>query len=100
VYRLLSRLRLDPGHPRTFAPARAQQLLQLTLFSPRALWADGSFWRSLQDYLGSRAWRAHLNASVKVSAIPVAFIGVKQKVAEQGADASVRRADWLPPQIA
>ena len=66
VHRLLSSLRIDAGHPHTFTPTRAKNMLQNGVF--RLLSCEvASYFEALRGDLQCRSTRARIKALVGVS---------------------------------
>jgi SAM-dependent methyltransferase len=76
VHRILSRLRLDPGHPHTFTTARARDFVRrhgFELLDCRA----GSYRRALLDDLRSPGFRPRLKAALGVSEYLISILAVR-----------------------
>ena len=76
MHRVLSRLRIDPGHPHTFTPARAEELMRQHGFSVRRTWANQEYEKARQADLDSPVMRDRLKARLGVSEFAVALISV------------------------
>lgn len=66
VHRLLSRLRLDPGHPHTFTPPKFSGLIKRFGFEVLDM-TVGSFNQARQEDLASNSRRARLKAHLGIS---------------------------------
>lgn len=73
VHRLLSRLRVDTGHPYTFTPQRARALLERHGFQPLSFEVD-SYAASFRADLQSPEPRAKIKALLGVSEFPVTTV--------------------------
>jgi SAM-dependent methyltransferase len=73
VHRLLSRLRVDTGHPYTFTPRRAQALLARHRFQPLSFEVE-SYIASFRADLQSSELRARIKALLGVSEFPVTTV--------------------------
>ena len=74
VHRMLSRLRLDPGHPHTFTPVLAQKLVRRHRFVIRDV-QIGSAAEARRKDLHSRKRTAVVKALLGVSESPTSIIG-------------------------
>lgn len=78
VHRVLSKLRLDPGHPHTMTPPRAARLVERAGFRIVDL-KSGSFWRAwIDDWRGS-GFRPRAKAALGVSEYVVSILAEKRQ---------------------
>jgi SAM-dependent methyltransferase len=73
VHRLLSRLRIDPGHPHTFTPSRARGMLRRHGFEILRVEAD-SYLAALREDLASREAKARIKAVLGTSEFVVSIL--------------------------
>jgi hypothetical protein len=76
VHRMLSSLRLDPGHPHTFTPPRVAALLRGHGFEPVDT-EIGSYEEARREDLASPTRKAHLKAYLGVSEYVTSVISRK-----------------------
>ena len=75
VHRLLSRLRIDAGHPHTFTSDCAERLLHYHGFTILRTWYLQTYRDSRRADLASRIMKDRLKAYLRVSEFAVAMIG-------------------------
>lgn len=76
MHRALSRLRLDPGHPHTFTPARARKLLRGHGFEIKDI-RVGSAWEAHRDDLMAEGLRPKLKSVLGVSEYLISLIATR-----------------------
>lgn len=76
VHRVLSRLKIDPGHPHTLTPKRADKLITSSGFSMIDV-EVGSYWQAFRQDLASRTLRDTAKAVLGVSEYVVSTISRK-----------------------
>ena len=74
MHRLLSRLRIDAGHPHTFTPERAEALMRKHGFTVRRTWAMQELEAARRADLASPVRKDRLKARLGVSEFAVALI--------------------------
>lgn len=76
VHRVLSRLKLDPGHPHTFTPDRATALVKRSGFEIRDV-EVGSYDEAKTEDLRSESSRARLKARLGVSEFVTSIVATR-----------------------
>ena len=79
MHRLLSRLRIDAGHPHTFTPERARSLMARHGFAVDRAWAMQEYEEARKADLASTSRKDRLKAYLGVSEFAVALINSKQE---------------------
>jgi len=74
VHRMLSRLRIDRGHPHTFTPERARALVTAFGFDVFDFWEWGTYRESRAADLKSGSPRERLKGYLGVSEFPIALL--------------------------
>ena len=77
MHRLLSRLRIDAGHPHTFTPERAAALMRQHGFTVSKVWSMQDYSNARAADLRSGARKDRLKAYLGVSEFAVALISVR-----------------------
>ena len=77
VHRLLSRLRIDAGHPHTFTPPRARALMRRHGFTVSKVWAMQEYAEARAADLRSASAKDRLKAYLGVSEFAVGLISVR-----------------------
>jgi SAM-dependent methyltransferase len=93
VHRVLSRLRLDPGHPHTFTPARVGRLVEDHGFRPLRTWELQSHGEARRADLASSSRKDRLKGYLDVSEFAVAVIAERADLPEPS-----RRPDGSRPE--
>lgn len=76
AHRVLSRLRVDPGHPHTFTPARVRSMLSSSSFGLLSI-QTASYWDALREDLTSSELRAKAKALLGTSEFVVSAFARK-----------------------
>jgi SAM-dependent methyltransferase len=79
MHRLISRLRIDPGHPHTFTPERLTAMLGRHDYAVRTLWPLGTYEKARAEDASSPERKARIKAMLHVSEFAVAVLAQQSR---------------------